>query len=93
LGLNRLSTQEIELYCLSEQIFKAASTNLPASSHSNSMAPSFIFEPPREEEVELSEAEGQEEEEKEASEDEGGGGEKPLNQRQKQSPWDFASYS
>ncbi|KAL9395503.1 hypothetical protein Peur_009756 [Populus x canadensis] len=71
----------------------AASTNLPASSHSNSMAPSFIFEPPREEEVELSEAEGREEEEKEASEDEGGGGDKPLNQRQKQSPWDFASYS
>ncbi|KAL9395108.1 hypothetical protein Peur_014393 [Populus x canadensis] len=55
------------------------------------MAPSFVFEPPSDEEVELSEAEELEDEEEEAEGE--GEEEKPSKRRQKQSPWDFASYS
>ncbi|CAK7346166.1 unnamed protein product [Dovyalis caffra] len=57
------------------------------------MAPSFIFEPPSDEEVELSEAEEQEEEGAEVEGEEEGEEEKPSKRRKKQSPWDFASYS
>uniref|UniRef100_A0A6M2F0Q1 RNA helicase n=1 Tax=Populus davidiana TaxID=266767 RepID=A0A6M2F0Q1_9ROSI len=55
------------------------------------MAPSFVFEPPSDEEVELSEVEELEDEEEEAEVE--GEEEKPSKRRQKQSPWDFASYS
>lgn len=55
------------------------------------MAPSFVFEPPSDEEVELSEAEELEDEEEEAEGE--GEEEKPSKRRQKQSPWDFACYS
>lgn len=56
------------------------------------MAASFVFEPPSDEEIELSEAEDEEQvdEEEEAEAEEGGS--KPSN-RHSQSPWDFASYS
>lgn len=56
------------------------------------MAPSFVFEPPSDEEVDLSEEEEQEEQE----EAEQGGEEEedePLSRRRTESPWDFASYS
>ncbi|KAJ6681014.1 hypothetical protein OIU74_019485 [Salix koriyanagi] len=55
------------------------------------MATSFVFEPPSDEEVELSEEEELEDEEEEAERE--GEEEKPSKRRQKQSPWDFASYS
>ncbi|KAJ6411993.1 hypothetical protein OIU84_005128 [Salix udensis] len=55
------------------------------------MATSFVFEPPSDEEVDLSEAEELEDEEEEAERE--GEEEKPSKRRQKQSPWDFASYS
>ncbi|KAF9683155.1 hypothetical protein SADUNF_Sadunf05G0183100 [Salix dunnii] len=55
------------------------------------MATSFVFEPPSDEEIELSEAEELEDEEEEAEGE--GEEEKPSKRRQKQSPWDFASYS
>ncbi|KAJ6306311.1 hypothetical protein OIU76_001319 [Salix suchowensis] len=55
------------------------------------MATSFVFEPPSDEEVDLSEEEELEDEEEEAERE--GEEEKPSKRRQKQSPWDFASYS
>ncbi|KAJ6773530.1 hypothetical protein OIU79_017073 [Salix purpurea] len=55
------------------------------------MATSFVFEPPSDEEVELSEEEELEDDEEEAERE--GEEEKPSKRRQKQSPWDFASYS
>ncbi|KAH8509614.1 hypothetical protein H0E87_011390 [Populus deltoides] len=64
---------------------------LPCLFSVKSMAPSFVFEPPSDEEVELSEAEELEDEEEEAEGE--GEEEKPSKRRQKQSPWDFASYS
>ena len=62
------------------------------------MGPSFVFEPPSDEEIELSEAEEDEdqvEEDEDEDEDEVEGerqGSKTSN-RHTQSPWDFASFS
>ncbi|XP_062112876.1 DEAD-box ATP-dependent RNA helicase 28 [Humulus lupulus] len=55
------------------------------------MALSFVFEPPSDEENELSETEDQIDEEEE-EEGEGGGKPKPS-KSQSQSPWDFAAFS
>ncbi|XP_038900039.1 DEAD-box ATP-dependent RNA helicase 28 [Benincasa hispida] len=63
------------------------------------MAPSFVFEPPSDEEIDLSEEEEEEEEQEEQEEQEEAeqGGEEeddePLSHRRTESPWDFASYS
>lgn len=64
------------------------------------MAPSFVFEPPSDEEVEYTEAEDEEqeqiEEEEEGEQSEGeeeGGGTARVSNKKSQSPWDFAKYS
>lgn len=80
-----LNKQHKTLFC------KSNHHKLPCLFSVKSMAPSFVFEPPSDEEVELSEAEELEDEEEEAEGE--GEEEKPSKRRQKQSPWDFASYS
>ncbi|KAJ6931560.1 hypothetical protein NC652_014914 [Populus alba x Populus x berolinensis] len=80
-----LNKQHKTLFC------KSNHHKLPCLFTVTSMAPSFVFEPPSDEEVELSEAEELEDEEEEAEGE--GEEEKPSKRRQKQSPWDFASYS
>ncbi|KAJ6998834.1 hypothetical protein NC653_014861 [Populus alba x Populus x berolinensis] len=80
-----LNKQHKTLFC------KSNHHKLPCLFTVTSMAPSFVFEPPSDEEVELSEAEELEDEEEEAEGE--GEDEKPSKRRQKQSPWDFASYS
>ncbi|KAJ6920902.1 DEAD-box ATP-dependent RNA helicase 28 isoform X1 [Populus alba x Populus x berolinensis] len=80
-----LNKQHKTLFC------KRNHHKLPGLFTVTSMAPSFVFEPPSDEEVELSEVEELEDEEEEAEVE--GEEEKPSKRRQKQSPWDFASYS
>ncbi|CAL2233060.1 unnamed protein product [Prunus armeniaca] len=57
------------------------------------MAPSFVFEPPSDEEYSDAEEEKQQEEQQEEEEDEQQEGVKPPRPRHSQSPWDFAAYS
>ncbi|CAL8099024.1 unnamed protein product [Prunus armeniaca] len=57
------------------------------------MAPSFVFEPPSDEEYSDAEEEEQQEEQQEEEEDEQQEGVKPPRPRHSQSPWDFAAYS
>ncbi|KAI5353691.1 hypothetical protein L3X38_006585 [Prunus dulcis] len=57
------------------------------------MAPSFVFEPPSDEEYSDAEEEEQQEEQQEEEEDEQQEGVKPSRLRHSQSPWDFAAYS
>ncbi|GMN35811.1 hypothetical protein TIFTF001_005536 [Ficus carica] len=65
------------------------------------MSPTFVFEPPSDEEFENSESEDEEqvdeeeEEEEEEDDDDGGRGGRPPrpSRRHSQSPWDFSSYS
>ncbi|CAK9309645.1 unnamed protein product [Citrullus colocynthis] len=59
------------------------------------MAPSFVFEPPSDEEIDLSEEEEEQEEQEQEEAEQGGEEEEdePLSRRRIESPWDFASYS
>ncbi|CAJ1964511.1 unnamed protein product [Sphenostylis stenocarpa] len=67
------------------------------------MSPSFVFDPPSDEEVELSEREEEEEDEEEPEEVESGSGseteeeeghkEARVSKKKTQSPWDFAKYT
>ncbi|KAL6295558.1 hypothetical protein ACE6H2_003700 [Prunus campanulata] len=57
------------------------------------MAPTFVFEPPSDEEYSDAEEEEQQEEQQEEEEDEQQEGVKPSRPRHSQSPWDFAAYS
>lgn len=67
------------------------------------MSPTFVFEPPSDEEFEMSESEDEEqvdeeeaeESEEEEEDDDGGRGGRPPrpSRRHSQSPWDFSSYS
>ncbi|PON73381.1 DEAD-box ATP-dependent RNA helicase [Parasponia andersonii] len=54
------------------------------------MAPSFVFEPPSDEEIELSEAENEDQVDDEEEPEEG---RSKTSNRHSQSPWDFASFS
>ncbi|TYK19629.1 DEAD-box ATP-dependent RNA helicase 28 isoform X1 [Cucumis melo var. makuwa] len=54
------------------------------------MALSFVFEPPSDEEIDLSEEEEQQEQADQGGEEEE---DEPLSRRRTESPWDFASYS
>ncbi|KAJ7960731.1 DEAD-box ATP-dependent RNA helicase [Quillaja saponaria] len=58
------------------------------------MAPSFVFEPPSDEELELLAAKDEEEEEQQSEEEEGEEKEKTgISKKKTASPWDFAKYS
>lgn len=58
------------------------------------MAPTFVFEPPSDEEVEEIEAEDDEQDiEEEGEEEAAAGGELKTSRRHSQSPWDFGLYS
>lgn len=54
------------------------------------MALSFVFEPPSDEEIDLSEEEQQQEQADQGGEEEE---DEPLSRHRTESPWDFASYS
>ncbi|XP_024030297.1 DEAD-box ATP-dependent RNA helicase 28 [Morus notabilis] len=58
------------------------------------MSPSFVFEPPSDEEIENLESEEEEQvDEEEDGEEDDGGGRGPKPSRQSQAPWNFAAYS
>lgn len=59
------------------------------------MGPSFVFEPPSDEELEDMQAEGDDQhiEEEGGEEDDDGDGVSKTSRRHSQSPWDFASHS